>query len=476
MQHQLPPGFDPAQLDSLLQQHPYFAAGRALAAKLATDARRPQAQALITRAAAYAPSRQNLKAFIEAPALAGAVELANGWPAESMAAAAPVIDREEADLLTQTYEPENLSQPVVDSYQPEAEELSLNATGEVANAPVSAIEDYEAAGVDEALLFAEEKENPLAELATPPVHQEEALAEAAPVADLSVEEETNALPVNPFAAAPLATELGQAESPTHNEDHFASPGPAADFFEKVHVEVGAQSPATAAAAAPAAGQKETVDQLLTHVVADMEHDSEVIDAAEKDEMDEIERLIAEMRRHRAQAIDVLEHPDHAAQVAADIKAEETGLPVPPATAEASTDPDFFAVSREANQSFYQDLATVAAPQLEQEPVQPQPLSAPAGNRKPVNPRRKLQASIIEDFLEANPSIAVTNLNDEIQETEDLAAPAKVKPSLATEAMAKLYIKQGRNAEAIAVYEQLMSRKPEKTEYYQSKINELKGAV
>lgn len=93
---------------------------------------------------------------------------------------------------------------------------------------------------------------------------------------------------------------------------------------------------------------------------------------------------------------------------------------------------------------------------------------------------------IEDSLKTLPPIteSIKKLNEEIMEAketiqkakEDASPPAKsftASNMIVSETLAKIYINQGEFHEAIAVYEKLIMKNPDKQDYYEIKIEEVK---
>ena len=93
---------------------------------------------------------------------------------------------------------------------------------------------------------------------------------------------------------------------------------------------------------------------------------------------------------------------------------------------------------------------------------------------------------IEDSLKTQPPLteSIKKFNEDLMEAKETIQQAKENqaPSLKqltennliiSETLAKIYINQGEFLEAISVYEKLISKYPEKTDYYQIKIEEIK---
>lgn len=93
---------------------------------------------------------------------------------------------------------------------------------------------------------------------------------------------------------------------------------------------------------------------------------------------------------------------------------------------------------------------------------------------------------IEDSLKTMPPIteSIKKLNEELMEAKETIQKAKeiTSPSsksfaesnlIVSETLAKIYINQGEFQEAIAVYEKLIAKNPDKKDYYEIKIEEIK---
>ncbi len=93
---------------------------------------------------------------------------------------------------------------------------------------------------------------------------------------------------------------------------------------------------------------------------------------------------------------------------------------------------------------------------------------------------------IEDSLKTLPPIteSIKKLNEELMEARETIQKAKesTAPSaksftdgnlIVSETLAKIYISQGEYQEAIAVFEKLMKKNPDKKDYYEIKIEEIK---
>lgn len=93
---------------------------------------------------------------------------------------------------------------------------------------------------------------------------------------------------------------------------------------------------------------------------------------------------------------------------------------------------------------------------------------------------------IEETLKSMPPIteSIKKLNEELIEAKETIQKAKESADVSaknfpennlivSETLAKIYINQGEYQEAIAVYEKLMNKNPDKKDYYEIKIEEIK---
>lgn len=93
---------------------------------------------------------------------------------------------------------------------------------------------------------------------------------------------------------------------------------------------------------------------------------------------------------------------------------------------------------------------------------------------------------IEETLKSMPPIteSIKKLNEELMEAKETIQKAKESADVSaksfpennlivSETLAKIYINQGEYQEAIAVYEKLMTKNPDKKDYYEIKIEEIK---
>jgi len=84
-------------------------------------------------------------------------------------------------------------------------------------------------------------------------------------------------------------------------------------------------------------------------------------------------------------------------------------------------------------------------------------------------------SIIDKFLELNPSIQKP-LSEFFSPTSMAAKSLEEDPDIATETLAKIYIKKGNYAKAIRIYEKLILYYPEKSNYFATLIESLRDKI
>lgn len=90
--------------------------------------------------------------------------------------------------------------------------------------------------------------------------------------------------------------------------------------------------------------------------------------------------------------------------------------------------------------------------------------------------RRKQQEIIEAFIRNDPRIGPIRPVEEQIESQDLTKRGQTvsNDGFATESFAKIWVKQGKKDKAIAIYEKLILKNPEKSEYFAQKIAELKA--
>lgn len=82
--------------------------------------------------------------------------------------------------------------------------------------------------------------------------------------------------------------------------------------------------------------------------------------------------------------------------------------------------------------------------------------------------------LINRFLKVQPRLKSPVVQPSAQDQTDLAARStSAPPTLASESLAKILVKQGKKDRAIEIYEQLMVRQPEKSAYFADQILHLK---
>ncbi|HEV7349775.1 hypothetical protein [Telluribacter sp.] len=95
--------------------------------------------------------------------------------------------------------------------------------------------------------------------------------------------------------------------------------------------------------------------------------------------------------------------------------------------------------------------------------------------EPRDNSRRQQQELIEKFIQNDPRIGPIRLNlEDKSDPEDLTArsQATTLDGLATESLAKILVRQGKNEKAIEVYRKLVLKNPEKKDYFAEKIKEL----
>ena len=94
--------------------------------------------------------------------------------------------------------------------------------------------------------------------------------------------------------------------------------------------------------------------------------------------------------------------------------------------------------------------------------------------KEVQPKQQDQKIIIDEFIDSNPKIKPIKPTDVKKPTEDLSAKStEFEPDSSSEYLASIYIEQNRINKAIAIYESLSLKFPEKKSYFAGLIKKLK---
>ncbi|MGB8491678.1 MAG: hypothetical protein WCE64_11535 [Bacteroidales bacterium] len=90
--------------------------------------------------------------------------------------------------------------------------------------------------------------------------------------------------------------------------------------------------------------------------------------------------------------------------------------------------------------------------------------------------RQVQAELIDKFISANPRIEPRKEPSD-QPAHDLSEPPAIeKGGFITETLAKIYVSQGYFSKAIDIYEKLCLKFPEKSSYFASQIEKIKGLI
>jgi len=100
--------------------------------------------------------------------------------------------------------------------------------------------------------------------------------------------------------------------------------------------------------------------------------------------------------------------------------------------------------------------------------------AAVNQTKKPQPKQQDQKTIIDEFIDSNPKIKPIKPTDVKKPTEDLSAKStEFKPDSSSEYLANIYIEQNKINKAIAIYESLSLKFPEKKSYFVSLIKKLK---
>ena len=90
------------------------------------------------------------------------------------------------------------------------------------------------------------------------------------------------------------------------------------------------------------------------------------------------------------------------------------------------------------------------------------------------PKQQDQKIIIDEFIENNPKIKPVKPTGKKKPSEDLSAKStEFKPEASSEYLARIYIEQNKKKKAIAIYESLSLKFPEKKSYFAGLIKKLK---
>ncbi|PRY15722.1 hypothetical protein CLV24_102346 [Pontibacter ummariensis] len=123
------------------------------------------------------------------------------------------------------------------------------------------------------------------------------------------------------------------------------------------------------------------------------------------------------------------------------------------------------VTRQRPQGFHPELILEYSKTHELEkPVEQAPLSL------------HNQLNIIDQFLRLNPRLkTMNNIKLKPEPQEDLSLKStKIKKGVASESLANIFIKQGKEKKAIKIYEQLILKYPEKKSYFAEQIEKLQN--
>ena len=100
--------------------------------------------------------------------------------------------------------------------------------------------------------------------------------------------------------------------------------------------------------------------------------------------------------------------------------------------------------------------------------------AAVNQTKEAQPKQQDQKIIIDEFIDSNPKIKPIKPTDVKKPTEDLSAKStEFEPDSSSEYLASIYIEQNRINKAIAIYESLSLKFPEKKSYFAGLIKKLK---
>jgi hypothetical protein len=449
------------ELEQLAAAFPYCQTAHLLLAKAAHDRGSMLASQRLRRAATYASDRELLRYLIELPA-----------PAAETGAALPVPA---APLSLPEQEPE--SQPVLPEPVAEAPAPDSAAAG-----PEPVAVATEAAALPVLAVAAPDLLPPQPDEAVTPVDQP-AAAEPADEAPASPEEAL-AVPLEPTTSAtpedqPLVEQEEVLVFPGNEPAEAAAPEAAVSVPETAAgVAAEPEPPAAVEPAEPVSA--EPAPETLEAEPAAPDSELPLVDLMAEPTADELPPLAPPIRP-----------PVEAGSSRFEFGLGETPIPVPayqlpelPAETEAA--PLLIPPFRADEQLAY---ALAAGSRLgycltlrEAELTQDLPLSADwhpdaavlahiAANR-PAPPPAPSSLALIDRFLRSQPRIknaarpAPTDAPQDDLSVRSTSAP----PSLASESLAKILVKQGKTARAIEIYEQLMQRQPEKKAYFAAQID------
>jgi hypothetical protein len=103
-------------------------------------------------------------------------------------------------------------------------------------------------------------------------------------------------------------------------------------------------------------------------------------------------------------------------------------------------------------------------------------AAPGNGVEKEGTRKKLQADLIDRFIETNPRIEPVKVKPEHPQEDIAAKYTEVSGELVTETLAKIYVTQGYYSRAIDIYEKLSLKFPEKSSYFASQIEKVKELI
>jgi len=115
--------------------------------------------------------------------------------------------------------------------------------------------------------------------------------------------------------------------------------------------------------------------------------------------------------------------------------------------------------------------------LEDEKPEPELVDVPAEPEQPaINLIRKAQADLIEKFISANPRIEPRTDKTEHPVVDLSTQYFEEKGGFVTETLARIYVNQGYFSKAIEIYEKLSLKFPEKSGYFATQIENIKGII